>query len=105
MCSSDLTSEVLKQLGYTVRSFGGARPALQAMQERPSLLITDVVMPGIAGPELARMAQDRYPQLPVLFISGYPGPEQQATAGQAFLPKPFTPAQLAEAVAKAVTPS
>jgi two-component system, cell cycle sensor histidine kinase and response regulator CckA len=99
------TSEVLKQLGYTVRAFEGARPALQAMNERPSLLITDVVMPGIAGPELARMAQERYPKLPVLFVSGYPGPEQQATAGQAFLPKPFTPAQLAEAVSSAVTPS
>jgi CheY-like chemotaxis protein len=97
------TSEVLKQLGYTVRAFGGAGPALQAMQERPSLLITDVVMPGIAGPELARMAQERYPNLPVLFVSGYPGPELQATAGRTFLPKPFTPAQLAEAVSKAVT--
>jgi PAS domain S-box-containing protein len=99
------TSEVLEQLGYTVRAFNGARAALQAMSERPSLLITDVVMPGIAGPELARMAQERYPNLPVLFVSGYPGPGQQAPAGQAFLPKPFTPAQLAEAVSRAVTPS
>ena len=97
------TSEVLRQLGYTVQSFEGARPALQAMRERPSLLITDVVMPGIAGPELVRMAQERFPDLPVLFVSGYTGPEQQLTVGQAFLPKPFTPAQLAEAVSKAVT--
>ena len=99
------TSEVLGQLGYTVLSFEGARPALQAMQEQPSLLITDVVMPGIAGPELARLAQERFPQLPILFVSGYPGPEQQAPGGQAFLSKPFTPAQLAEAVSKVVTRS
>lgn len=96
------TSEVLCQLGYAVRSFDGASSALRAMEHQPSLLITDVVMPGIAGPELARLAQERFPQLPVLFVSGYPGPEQQATGGQAFLPKPFTPAQLAEAVSKAV---
>jgi CheY-like chemotaxis protein len=98
-------SEVLSRLGYTVRSFEGARSALDAMKEQPSLLITDVVMPGIAGPELARLARERFPQLPVLFVSGYPGPEQQAPGGQAFLAKPFTPAQLAAAVSKAVTRS
>ncbi|MBA3975876.1 MAG: hypothetical protein C0504_16850 [Candidatus Solibacter sp.] len=99
------TAEVLRQLGYSVLAFDGAHPALQAMEEPPSLLITDVVMPGIAGPELARLALERFPQLPVLFISGYTGPETQVPAGSPFLPKPFTPAQLAEAVSRAVTPS
>lgn len=96
------TSEVLDQLGYTVRAFEGADPALQAMKEQPWLLITDVIMPGIAGSELARLAQEKFPRLPVLFLSGYPGPEQESTAGHSFLAKPFTPAQLASAVSKAV---
>ncbi len=97
--------EVLRRLDYDPRVFGSAAAALEALDSRVRLLITDIVMPGMAGPELVRQARLRFPSLPVLFISGYPGPEKDTSLDGLFLPKPFTPTQLAAAVSRALTPS
>lgn len=95
----------LRRLGYHVLAAQDAHQALQLWQQHRDqidLVITDMVMPGgVNGQELAaRLRQDR-PQLKVIFSSGYsqelfheglerlPGP---------FLPKPFTPSKLAQAV-------
>ena len=53
-------------------------------------------MPGTSGTELARRARERYPSLPILFISGEE--QVETTVGQIFLPKPFTLKQLATTV-------
>jgi FixJ family two-component response regulator len=65
-----------------------------------ALLVTDVVMPGMSGDELARQLRETRPNLPVLFVSGhtfdYPIGE--------FLPKPFTAFELCERAARLIRP-
>jgi CheY-like chemotaxis protein len=62
-------------------------------------LLTDVVMPGMSGVELAARALELRPSLNVIFMSGYaPDPRHRALFardGAAFLQKPFTPQELA----------
>jgi YesN/AraC family two-component response regulator len=69
---------------------------------RIDLLLTDVVMPGINGPELSLELRSARPETRVLFISGYSG--DSVPAGildrDGFLEKPFTPMSLARAVRK-----
>jgi signal transduction histidine kinase/ActR/RegA family two-component response regulator len=72
-------------------------------EQRPfDVLVTDVVMPELSGPELARAARRLDPRLGLVFMSGYPEAMQSAHAsefaGAAFLAKPFTPQVLVDAV-------
>ena len=96
---------VLESAGYRVLEAGGASEAIEVLTTHPgqiSLVLTDVVMPGVGGPELARRIQQRTPHLPVLFTSGYTdseiGRRGLLQPGAAFLQKPFTPAALVRAV-------
>ena len=92
----DLTQEVLSAYGYTVVEAENGEAALRLFTEHPGpvhLLITDVVMPKMNGPDLARKLAPLHPELKVIFISGYP---DEATfshglkpEGPAFLQKPF----------------
>ncbi len=96
---------VLRKAGYQVLEARNADEALAALgngQAVPDLLLTDVAMPGLTGPELAdRLREDR-PGLRVLFISGYPqkaaGGPTEAPDAEAFLSKPFRPDELTAAV-------
>jgi CheY-like chemotaxis protein len=66
------------------------------------LLISDVVMPGMTGSELSERLRQTYPQMQTIYISAYDRREAvvaKASAGAVFLQKPFTPAQLKQAVA------
>jgi FixJ family two-component response regulator len=72
-----------------------------------SLLLTDVVMPGMMGPELARRLSAGRPGLKVLYVSGHP---DRAVGGEArapglFLHKPFSPEALAARVREALDPA
>jgi CheY-like chemotaxis protein len=97
-----LAFEILSGLGYCVLSAADGFEALrlQAWQHRPiQLLITDVVMPRMNGPELAKRLLTRVPGMAVLFISGY-APDrivQQNILHQhgTILQKPFSPDALA----------
>src|SRR3546814_3482192 len=72
-----------------------------AQMEKVDLIISDVVMPTMDGPAMVRAMRARRPDLPVLFMSGYAEEQLRQSLDiddVAFLPKPFSVAQLAEAV-------
>jgi two-component system cell cycle sensor histidine kinase/response regulator CckA len=96
---------ILSGRGYTVLDCGSGREALDRAARhsgRIDLLLTDVLMPGMRGPELAALVQQARPGLPVLYISGHADDEelrgriQDRTAD--FLAKPFSPDELARKV-------
>jgi two-component system, cell cycle sensor histidine kinase and response regulator CckA len=96
---------ILEGAGYAVVSAAHPREALRAAGELgrpPDLLVTDVVMPGMYGHELAEQLQKRFDRLRVLFVSGHPdaalGPHGVLPAVVHFLSKPFTAASLLHAV-------
>ena len=101
----DLAARALRRRGYTVYEARDAESAVQWIQTagiRPQLLLTDVVMPGLSGPNLAARLLQLNPDLRVLYMSGFT--EDAAAvhgdfwAGVPLLQKPFTPAALAERV-------
>ena len=100
-----LIRKVLEQAGYTVLLGDGGTEALQ-LAERHSgpihLLVTDVVMPGINGRELARRVLELRPDTKVLFLSGYADDAVERhgvlAPGTAFMQKPFSPSALASRV-------
>ncbi|HEY2428703.1 MAG TPA: ATP-binding protein, partial [Acidimicrobiales bacterium] len=97
---------VLLGAGYSVQAAASGDEALRMARQGETpfdLLVTDVVMPGISGPELAVSLSERLPGLAVLFMSGYVEDDPRARAIQEhprsrFLPKPFGPDQLLVAV-------
>jgi signal transduction histidine kinase len=98
------TERILVRAGYAVLPARNADEATAIFAARGadiSLLLTDVIMPGMHGPELAaRLAASR-PHLPVVFVSGYTDemPSLPVVSSRAtFVPKPFTPAALVQAV-------
>lgn len=102
-----LVTKMLTQLGYRVLEAGSGEAALTLAAQHADaiqLLVTDVVMPGMSGPEVAQRLTALYPALKVLYLSGYPG-EALTRYGVAFLPKPFTREALARAVRQALGPA
>ncbi len=101
-----VTSRMLASLGYAVAEAGSGSEALAELERHPSLalLVTDVTMPGMLGPELARRAVDRCPGLPVLLITGYAGEGRTAVDEGSFpvLGKPFDLGALARAARAAI---
>jgi len=101
----ELSARALRRRGYTVYEVASGEDAIAWWTEsgiRPDLLVSDVVMPGISGPQLARQLTELHPSMRVLFISGYTGAadesEGASLAGFPFLQKPFTVGKLAEHV-------
>jgi two-component system, cell cycle sensor histidine kinase and response regulator CckA len=95
-----LAHRVLEAQGYSVRSAGSGKAALELAENggRVDLLVTDVVMPGMSGRQLAEQLRTRQPDLKVLYLSGYTddavvrhGVLEQNVF---FLQKPFSPAVL-----------
>jgi CheY-like chemotaxis protein len=97
------TADMLIDLGYEVVEAGSAEEALRLVGEGldPDLLVTDHLMPGMSGAELARDLRSRRPDLPVLIVSGYA--EAEGTEpGLPRLTKPFRNAELAASLAALV---
>jgi PAS domain S-box-containing protein len=103
-----LASRVLSDAGYTVLEAGSGAEALEvAAHAGPiDLLLTDVVMPGMDGTELARRLRAQRPHVPVVFMSGYTGEEvdrRLAIEESAFfLQKPVPPDELLRGVREAL---
>ena len=94
------TADMLSHLGYEVVEAASAEEALQLVDAgaTPDILVTDHLMPGISGEDLARRLRARRPGLPVLIVSGYAEAEGIA-ADLPRLTKPFRNAELAESLA------
>jgi PAS domain S-box-containing protein len=96
-----LAREALQANGYTVLEAAGSEEALALTTRHPGgihLLLTDVIMPGMNGKELADRLGGLRPGIKVLFFSGYTADAIAQHGilkeGVAFLPKPFTPREL-----------
>jgi PAS domain S-box-containing protein len=97
----EAAARALREGGYRVVPAAGAERALEVVEAGeapPTLLVTDVIMPIMTGPELARRLRERCPAMRVLFLSGYAheviGPHGVLDPRVSFLAKPFTPRSL-----------
>jgi CheY-like chemotaxis protein len=95
------TAGMLADLGYRVieAESGEAAMALVAQGLRPNLLVTDQLMPGLSGTDLAVQLRERFAGLPVLVVSGYADLESLSPSFP-HLSKPFRQAELAAALEK-----
>ena len=100
-----VTRKILEHYGYAVLEATNAGEALAVAQQHPGaihLLLTDVIMPGMSGKELAEHWNYRYPDSKVLFMSGYTGNAivQHGVSEErfAFIQKPFKHDTLARKV-------
>ncbi len=104
-----VVARALRRLGYTVLDRPDGASAIAACREHGGplhLLLCDVVMPDRDGPSVAAALRAHRPELRVMFMSGYtergPGLARNFPEGEAFVPKPLSPAQLARAVRDAL---
>jgi CheY-like chemotaxis protein len=104
----EMTSEVLQDAGYAVTAAATPDEALAAVARglAPDLLVTDVVMPGMKGPELARRIHALRPGARIVFMSGYTAGTMldrgMLPEGSVFVEKPFTSERLLRAIRKAL---
>jgi PAS domain S-box-containing protein len=94
------TAAMLLDLGYTVKEAGSAEEAIALVAQglRPDLVVTDHLMPGMTGTDLAHAVHGRSASIPVLIISGYADAEG-IDPSLPRLTKPFVNAELAAAIA------
>jgi DNA-binding NtrC family response regulator len=106
VCNS--ITKVLSRKGYRVSHALTVENALTILRETAfDLVITDLMMPGTTGLELLQILRDDYPELNVIMITGYASIESAVKAtrlgAMAYLPKPFTPEELAKAAESALS--
>ena len=100
----EMTRQTLVGLGYRVLSAADGEEALRLCEhETPALAILDVIMPKLGGPAAAADLAGRFPQMRVLFTSGYSAAGDDVPAGGTqgrYLQKPYSPTTLAHLVRK-----
>ena len=105
-----LVSEVLCEEGYQVLVAQNGEEALRLIENHPGpihLLLTDVVMPGVGGKEVADQMTSLRPEAKVLYSSGYTHQGmflKRLSPGIAYLQKPFTPDELRRKVQEVLAP-
>jgi CheY-like chemotaxis protein len=100
----DHAVRVVRSLGYEVRAAASGAEALRLLAEdlRCDLLLTDVVMPGMSGGQLAQAVRMLLPGLPVVFVTGHNADaaveQMRRDGGAILLPKPYRRHALASAL-------
>lgn len=104
-----IMARTLRDCGYAVLEASDGSEALEmvnAREGRVSLIVADVVMPGLGGREMAARLADRWPEIPILFTSGYTGMDVIRRGlldeGHEFVQKPLAPEALARKVREMV---
>ncbi|MBA3659790.1 MAG: response regulator [Gemmatimonadales bacterium] len=104
-----IAARSLEHAGFHVLQAPDGTDALELVNRHgpPHLVLTDLMMPGIGGAELARRLRERWPALPILFMSGYSAEELRRQEGIGpkgeLIQKPFMPGGLVESVAAALS--
>jgi CheY-like chemotaxis protein len=100
-----IMARTLREFGYAVLQAEDGLQALEILEQHGapvSAIIADVVIPQISGRELAERARERWPDVPILFTSGYTGlyvvQRGLLEEGQEFIQKPIAPEALAQKV-------
>jgi PAS domain S-box-containing protein len=99
-----LTRQMLEEHGYRVLEASDGDSALErtASDGRVDLMLTDVVMRGMSGPELALRLEESHPEIKIVYMSGYTGElvgqREQMRPGVNLLEKPFTRAHLLKVI-------
>jgi PAS domain S-box-containing protein len=100
------STELLEDLGYSVKRVTNANAALAILSEdefSADLVFSDVIMPGMNGVELAGVIRDRYPGLPVVLTSGYSNVlAENAHRGFELIQKPYSVESLSRILRKAI---
>jgi len=99
--------KVLSRKGYEISQALNVEDAVRLIKDLTfDLVITDLMIPGTSGLELVQIIRDKYPELDVIMITGYPSIESAVKATRlgaaAYLPKPFTPDELTSATEAAL---
>jgi CheY-like chemotaxis protein len=104
-----MAEEMLARLGYEPVGYDSSLRALEAFQARPDrfdAMLADQRMPDLTGTELAARVRLLRPHLPIIIATGYGGTDLEARAKEAgvvaVIGKPYTPEQLAQAMARAI---
>jgi signal transduction histidine kinase len=104
-----VTVECLREMGHVVAEADSGQSALTLLERGDpfDLLIIDVVMPGLSGPETVRLARQARSDLKVIFVTGYADISESASkdSPDALIMKPFKPTILAETVWNALRPA
>jgi PAS domain S-box-containing protein len=105
----EIVARILGRLGLRVLQAADGAAALDMVEKNgpPQLVVTDLTMPGVSGSELARRVRQRWPGVPILFMSGSSAEELQRhgaldSPGELLL-KPFKAGALVESVAAALS--
>jgi len=107
----EVTKRLLERQGYTVITAGNATEARRLFEWNPAIavLLTDVVMPGFSGPDLARQLTERRSGFKVVYMSGYTDEaivqHGVLQPGIAFIHKPFTSNTLGRKLREALAPA
>jgi DNA-binding NtrC family response regulator len=105
----ELMVEILVRAGYEVRAEAAPEHALELVENREiDLVVTDLVMPSLSGLDVLERIKEARPELPVVVVTGVGTDENLARAemlgAASVIIKPFTHAQLRDAVAAALAP-
>jgi len=103
-----MTEQILRLHGYNILTAGNGKEAELVVEQHGNalhLILTDVVMPYLGGPALVKNVREKYPEMKVLFMSGYTNEASDETLKERivpFLPKPFGSKELLLAVRAAL---